>query len=69
MEPDMTALLAARMCIEHWGYCADLWPTFHAKTIWGVKLSAIVTDAPPEVVSVALPGIRWEWFGDRRAYF
>lgn len=65
----MMQLLVARACLDNWGYETDLWPVFHARTILGVRLAALVTDAPPSVVTVALPGARWEWFGSRRAFF
>ena len=66
----MMELMVARMALEMMGFQAVVAHGLRATSIGGIKVDAVVTDAPPEVVVTVLPGARWEpECGGRRAFF
>lgn len=66
----MMELVVARMALEMMGFQAELAQGVHATSIGGIKVDAVVTDAPPNVVVTVLPGARWEpECGGKRAFF
>jgi hypothetical protein len=63
-------LLVARMALRMMGYEAEIAVGVHATSIGGMRVDAVVTDAPPKVVATVLPGARWEpECGGQRAFF
>ena len=66
----MMELMVARMALQMMGYQAELAQGVRATSIGGIKVDAVVTDAPPKVVATVLPGARWEpECGGQRAFF
>ena len=63
-------LLVARMALRMMGYEAEIARGVRATTIGGIRVDAVVTDAPPKVVVTVLHGARWEpECGGCRAFF
>lgn len=66
----MMELMVARMALEMMGFQAVIAQGVHATSIGGIRVDAVITDAPPKVVVTVLPGARWEpECGGQRAFF
>lgn len=66
----MMELMVARMALEMMGFQAVIAQGVHATSTGGIRVDAVITDAPPKVVVTVLPGARWEpECGGQRAFF